>query len=49
VAVRLQPAVAVRAPLAAGGNFLHALDYGSVAACYRRERRLGITPKFQVS
>ena len=35
-------------PNAAGGNFLHALDFGALAGCYRRERRLGVTPKFQV-
>lgn len=32
----------------AGGNFLHALDFGAIAECYRREQRLGVTPKFQV-
>jgi len=33
----------------AGGNFLHALDYGAIAGCYQREQRLGVTPKFRVS
>ncbi|KAL4421887.1 hypothetical protein ABPG77_003689 [Micractinium sp. CCAP 211/92] len=32
---------------AVGGNFLHALDFGAIAECYRREQRLGVTPKFQ--
>lgn len=30
-----------------GGNFLHALDFGTIAGVYRSERRLGVQPKFQ--
>lgn len=30
-----------------GGNYLHPLDFGAIAACARREQRLGVRPKFQ--
>ena len=30
-----------------GGNFLHGLDFGTIADVYRSERRLGVQPKFQ--
>ncbi len=30
-----------------GGNFLHSLDYESIAHVYRSEVRLGVQPKFQ--